>query len=83
MPGLHRPGPEPDPAGDRGDLPEQQRRLGAGHTGREVVLGHPVPVIPVLLGVPGQIERAAQGVAGGAAGHQGGEIKDRQRYGHG
>ena len=64
-------------------VPEQQRRLRAGHPRGEVVLGHPVAVITELLGPAGQVEGAAQRVTGGAAGHQRGEIEDGQRYGHG
>ena len=61
VPGLHRARAEPDPGRWRGDLPQQQRRLRAGHAGGEMVLGHPVAVVAELLGPPGQVDACGAG----------------------
>ncbi len=75
-------GADPDGAGSRRDMPDHDRRRGAGDPRHVVVLRHPDPAIAQRLGMAGDIARIVQraarvGVLGDAD-----EIKDGEG-GHG
>ena len=59
--------------------PHQHRRGRRCDPGHEVVLGHPVAVVPGPLRDAGQVDRVPQGVTGGAAGRHRRQVEDRQR----
>jgi hypothetical protein len=75
---LDRGGPDADALGSRGDLPDQHRRLRAGHRD-EVVLGDPVAFVAPLLGVLSEVDGVAQRGSGIAAFADRREVEDRQR----
>jgi hypothetical protein len=72
----HRAGADPDVLGGRGDGRDQHGGRRRGDTGRQVVLGQPVPAVAQPFGVPGEVERVAQGVRDAAPRHDGREVQD-------
>ena len=74
---LHGRGPDPDVVGGRGDLADQHRRIGTGDRD-EVVFGHPIPPIPPLFGVAGEVDGVAQRRSRVAPGADRRKIEDGQ-----
>ncbi len=73
----HAAGADPHGRGRVGDVADQHGWRGTRDTGHVVVLGHPEPPEPQPFGVPGQVDRGAQGVARGAA------VRHRRQVEHG
>jgi len=72
----HRARADPDVLGGRGDSGDEHGGRRRGDTGREVVLGQPVPAVAQPFGVPGEVERVAQGVRGPLPRHDGREVQN-------
>ena len=71
------PGPDPDAAGRRGDVPDHHRGRGAGDARHAVMLGHPVAGESQCLGMAGEIGRIGERLADGTAFDDGDEIEER------
>ncbi|GFJ87647.1 hypothetical protein Prum_012890 [Phytohabitans rumicis] len=76
---LDGPGADPDPAGRRGHETDEHRGRRAGHAGREVMLGQPVPPVAGLLGLLRQVDRVTQRLRRGAAGQYWRQVQNGQR----
>ena len=59
-----------------GDMADHHRGRGAGDAGHVVVLGQPVAAVAQALGMPGEVEGVAQGLAGVAALDDRREVED-------
>jgi hypothetical protein len=74
----HAAGADGDPVGHRGQVRDEHRRVGAGHGGGVVVLGDPDPPVPQPVGRLRHLHGVGQGVGGGLARADRGQLEDGQ-----
>ena len=60
------------------DVADHDRSRGAGDAAHVVMLGQPVALIAPAFGVPGEVERVAQGVGCGRPFDDGREVEGRE-----
>jgi hypothetical protein len=68
-------GADPDGPGPGGNMADHDRRRRARHRRHVVVLGEPIALVAEPLGVPGQVQRIPQRLAGAAALDDGREVE--------
>src|SRR5579872_2174866 len=71
---------DPNDFGRSGDMADDNRCRGAGDAGHVVVFGEPVPAVPPLFGMTGEVSSVAQSGRCVTTLHDRGQVENGKRY---